>query len=737
MNRTFAGSLAAIFALLGLAALRYRPPPPGPPALRARAAWQRALGEETPHPVGSAHDAEIRDRLIAQLRELGYRPEVIEGSSCGSSRACGRTRSIVARREGREAGPAIWFNCHYDSVWAGPAVSDDGAGVSAGLEIAHALAQEPPHRRAIALLFNEGEEPGLLGAELLVRHKEFLDDVAAIVNLEARGTGGPSLMFETSAGNADLIDLYAKAIGRPMSNSLYYAIYKQLPNDTDLTVFKRAGLAGYGFAFIGGTARYHTPLDDLAHGDLGSVQHQTENALALVRALADTGDTMMAPRAPIMSPTRDAFFFDVFALFVVRGSLLLTRLLAVLAAVAVFLALRGMRPKLLHALSFVLSVVLSAAIAAGLLALLHPPYPWLAQSTPIRALFICLPLAVCALVRMLWPTSAKLEDRWAGAWAILALVGLVLAAIAPEVSYVVVLPALVAGIFGIAAAHRRTWWAAAVAAPAIAAAILLLPIAWLLYDAMGTVLLPVSAAVFAILFALVFPAAEKIFARAVTIPASVVSLLIAIAAAFAPPFSPDNPKHENLVLLADEGKAQWIVEGPSSLEPSFRAAAQFSEKPGAPLSWLPRYKAFVAPAPSPGLDAPRLDGVRVEGKLLRATLVSPRGAPRAGVVAPESRVRAIRFDGQAPAELTSKNRIAMSPLAMPGMINLRWETMTAEGVPVEMDLEGDGPFEIVVWDQSPGVPAEGKALLAARPPEACPVQDGDRTLVVRNVRVGR
>ena len=81
MNRTFAGSLAAIFALLGLAALRYRPPPPGPPALRARAAWQRALGEETPHPVGSAHDAEIRDRLVAQLRELGYRPEVIEGSS--------------------------------------------------------------------------------------------------------------------------------------------------------------------------------------------------------------------------------------------------------------------------------------------------------------------------------------------------------------------------------------------------------------------------------------------------------------------------------------------------------------------------------------------------------------------------------------------------------------------------------------------------------------------------------
>ncbi|MFN2548337.1 MAG: M28 family peptidase, partial [Myxococcales bacterium] len=396
MNRVFISSLVAIFALLGLAALRYRPPPPGALANGARAAYERVLGEQTPHPVGSAHDARIRERLIARLSELGYRPEVVEGSSCGSSRGCGRTRSIVARREGREPGPAVWLNSHYDSVWAGPAVSDDGAGVSAGLEIARVLSQEPPHRRAIALLFNEGEEPGLLGAEVLVRHKEFIEDVAAIVNLEARGTEGPSLMFETSPGNEGLIDLYAKAIPRPVTNSLSYAIYKQLPNDTDLTVFKRAGLTGYGFAFIGGTARYHTPLDDLAHGDLGTLQQQTENALALVRTLADAD----------LVKTGDAFFFDVFALFVVRGSFLLIRILAVLAALALVIALRTLRPRFLAGGAVFLGcIALSAAVSAGVLALLHPPYPWLAQSTAIRALFVCLPLSLCALVRtVLWDT---------------------------------------------------------------------------------------------------------------------------------------------------------------------------------------------------------------------------------------------------------------------------------------------------------------------------------------------
>ena len=53
-----------------------------------------------------------------------------------------------------------------------------------------------------------------------------------------------------------------------MSNSLYYFIYKLLPNDTDFTVFKAAGYEGLNFALIGDVERYHTPQDDFAHLDL-------------------------------------------------------------------------------------------------------------------------------------------------------------------------------------------------------------------------------------------------------------------------------------------------------------------------------------------------------------------------------------------------------------------------------------------------------------------------------------
>jgi len=83
-----------------------------------------------------------------------------------------------------------------------------------------------------------------VGAELAAQ-------VKAAVNLEARGTSGPSLMFETGSANAWLMHLYESVVARPFTNSMYYVVYKLLPNDTDFTVFKKAGYQGFNFGFIG------------------------------------------------------------------------------------------------------------------------------------------------------------------------------------------------------------------------------------------------------------------------------------------------------------------------------------------------------------------------------------------------------------------------------------------------------------------------------------------------------
>jgi len=150
----------------------------------------------------------------------------------------------------------------------------------------------------------------LLGAREFVRADPWAKDVRAVVNLDARGTSGPSLMFETGSANAWAAGLYARSVLHPDTSSVFYTVYKQLPNDTDFTVFRAAGYEGLNFAFIDNVVQYHTPVDNLANVDPASVQHQGDNALHSLVAMANTDLSHMAQA--------EAVYFDVFGRRTVR-----------------------------------------------------------------------------------------------------------------------------------------------------------------------------------------------------------------------------------------------------------------------------------------------------------------------------------------------------------------------------------------------------------------------------------
>jgi len=61
-----------------------------------------------------------------------------------------------------------------------------------------------------------------------------------------------------------------------------------MPNDTDMTIFKRAGKGGPNFAFIGHVEAYHSPLDNPLTLNRGSLQQLGEIALALTRKFGDS-----------------------------------------------------------------------------------------------------------------------------------------------------------------------------------------------------------------------------------------------------------------------------------------------------------------------------------------------------------------------------------------------------------------------------------------------------------------
>ncbi|HEY6352143.1 MAG TPA: M20/M25/M40 family metallo-hydrolase [Candidatus Angelobacter sp.] len=266
----------------------------------------RAIAQ-APHPIGSVANAAARDYLAAQLSALGMNPQVV--TAMGITNAfgaviAGRTHDVVARLPGTANSGAILLLSHYDSVSSGPGAADDAAGVAAILEAVRALKTAPPLKNDLIVLITDGEEAGLLGAEAFVSSHPWVKEVGLILNFEARGNRGPSLLFETSANNASLIREFSSAAPYPTASSLFYALYKLLPNDTDFTVFRPTRIPGLNFAFGGHLEAYHSWLDTPDNLDTASLQHQGSYVLSLVQRFGqmDLGK--------LKQQTGDDVFFD-------------------------------------------------------------------------------------------------------------------------------------------------------------------------------------------------------------------------------------------------------------------------------------------------------------------------------------------------------------------------------------------------------------------------------------------
>jgi hypothetical protein len=305
----------------------------------------------------------VENYITTTLRQIGLTPEV--------QKATGRDRwmdmpmpleNIAAVLKGSTPGKSVLLVAHYDSVSAGPGASDDGAAVATLLETAKILKSQAPFKRDIVFLFTDGEELGLMGAKAFVDQNPLAKNVGLVLNFEARGTSGPVILFETSDQNAWLIDNVGKAASHPVANSLSYEIYKRLPNDTDLTVFKQAGYQGLNFAFIEGVMNYHHATDSLQNLNRGSLQHQGDYAVELARWFGNVDQ--------IESSHGNAIYFDVLGRVLVHySSRTGTLLLIVTALLLAWVFFRGFQQRKLGAARLVGSIGIALAdIVAALVA---------------------------------------------------------------------------------------------------------------------------------------------------------------------------------------------------------------------------------------------------------------------------------------------------------------------------------------------------------------------------------
>lgn len=750
------GVLAVVLAcsLLALHPPHGKPasaPPNQFSAVRALDTLHRILPDDTPHPLGSPANDAVRVRILAELTKLGYQPAVRTSFVCGDTGTCATVNNILARVAGTQPGQAVLLAAHYDSVPAGPGDSDDGVGVASVLEIARALKSMPPPRHSIILLLDDGEEAGLLGARAFVDSDPWAKQVGAAVNLDDRGTSGPSLMYQTGRNNNWALQLYSEHARRHLTSSIFYTVYRQLPNDTDFTIFRSAGYEGLNFAFVGHVSLYHTPLDNSSNVSVASLQDQGANGLASIVALANAE----LPK----SPDAQAVYFDLFGGKIVHWAAPWSLIWALLS----LLLLAGQLGWLIHSRrlalpqllwGFVGWIALFAGVGIvglllrGILALTGAtPVRFVAHPLPAELAFSLLGIALAIGFGSFIAKSAGFWGLWGGAWGWGAALSVILAIESPGPSYVVLAPTLVAVIASLPAIldAKDPGWSrdVAVLLPLAASAIVLMPLILLLYSALGNQsLVAISLATVLLVTPLVPLCADL---QEVSGLGGVVlrwSPMLAVGlatflAVVVPAYSAKSPERVNFeyALDADSGMARWIVEPDSGrLQAPIQLAGSFQRTLHGAFPW-DTHASYVADAPHLDLAAPTFtilsSSLQGNRRSYTTLLRSERGAPDAAVLFPPgANVASVRIQGQ-PVQPETPRAIHY----LNGWTAYSCPSMPADGINISFTLPVGKMVEVTAIDRSYGLPSVGSFLSNARPLTATPSQNGDATVVSRRVQL--
>ena len=719
----------------------------------ARAAADVAAIAERPHPVSSADHARVRDYVVARLHELGAEPQLQETTAVfARDGVAGRVTNVLARLKGTANSRAILLATHYDSVPSGPGAGDDASGVAVLLETLRALRAGPPLANDVIFLITDAEEVGLLGAAAFTAEHPWAKDVGLVLNFDARGNDGPAMMFETTPGNAAMIALLGKHVRAPRASSLTYAVYQRMPNDTDLTVLRGAGLPGLNFAFIGNLEAYHTRLDTSAHLSMATLQQQGEYALAIARAAG-------AKRLPLSAESDATYFNTIGSLFIAYPASWILPLtgIGVLLVVAVT-TLAFLRERWSFGGFALAASVLPLAIGAttGFALLMLAGARWLHRTIlpagsvstsewyagAVVALATTVALALIVVVRKRVATAA-LECGALFSWAILASVT---ALLLPGANYLflwpVILLSLAIGI-GLKSARGVAPGPAAQLASLLLillAVLLVGPVGYSLHVAfplntLGTIVLAAYASIALSLIAEPLHRTVAGFGWGAPATALAAAMLLFIAGAALTRYSSEHPQVANLLYLldSDSHRAYWASRE-STANPWTAKVLTSSPVHGAPQAFFsPDSGSFLYhDAPMASLPAPSIDV---------ATDVAEHGRRRlrvhigAGQNAWQLRVRVA---GAFVISASVNGKVIAAPAESSRAANEEWSLRffnpAVEGIQLDLELPAGQPVLLRGTAYFLGLPALGAGAAPPRPNAVMPNHEGDLTLISHSLQ---
>jgi hypothetical protein len=714
-------------------------------AIRAKQTLSFVLGrEQAPHPVDSPADDAVRSRIISVLTGLGYHPAVQDTTSCRKVRVqvCARIRNITAVREGTPGGEPILLVAHYDSVAAGPGASDDGAGVAVLLEVARLLGNRPAGLHPVVLLFTEGEEEGLLGAEAFVDSSTMAGHIAWMINLEARGTSGKIAMFQTGDDSGRLVDSYASLARSPLTSSLLNVVYKVMPNDTDFSVFKDRGVQGLNFAFGEHYAYYHTPRDNLSALSPATLQHEGESVYALLQHLVNAD-------LPPSRPGDGRVYTDIFGKGIVSWPRSWSPWLALFVLVGFILCSwrwwqqdrYGLSSTMRGAAGIVISVVAGSAVGYGLFRMLSvmgdQGVSWHSDSVSNRWLLWCAVLLTVQLAQRWLGSTAKPLGVCVGViggWLVL---GLFSAIFIPEICYLFLLPgaaatlAMVVLLFAGAFPMRPVLWFLLAEA---AAFVVILPVVYLIEIMLGfdtvigsTCMGALLGLALSLLMPMVVQVKSRFVRRSTGYAVATLTAISGFMSAQAPAYSKEIPQQLNMTYVQFNGSSMLLSGSAFNPPPvSVLGAMGKGISLGRVLPWSST-SVYKAPAPALALLPARLtlvgDTITSKGRQVRVQINGESSIRGLWLLVPvQAGLQSLTLDGHELSYTQGHSRLgAYDAFICHGD--------SCNGKQLMLELSRREATTILVVKET-AFPSQLADITRARDAAALPVNDGDKSLIV-------
>lgn|GEM_PF-3168613 len=238
---------------------------------------------QKPRPAGSAYNGEVRQYIKSYIENLGLTVEEdIHTVKHKYEDRMVEVHNLIVKLEGSDTTGTVLYMSHYDSVDEGPGANDNASGVSIMLELLKSITASSQVSNDVMFLFTDGEEYGILGSNAYVGNQP-VDEIALVINLEARGNKGRSMLFETHENNYGMVSEFINASSMPYGYSFINDIYKILPNYTDYEPFKNSDVQGLNLAYIEGLDVYHSEQDNIDSVTLETLQHHGQNAYELAQ----------------------------------------------------------------------------------------------------------------------------------------------------------------------------------------------------------------------------------------------------------------------------------------------------------------------------------------------------------------------------------------------------------------------------------------------------------------------